>query len=59
MSEYQVAIITITRTLIDNRDVIAVTASDAADEELALVEVLGMLRFAEDSVIRDRMGETS
>lgn len=49
--------IVIERSLSDEGDLIAVTATDEVDEELALVDALGLLRFAEDSLIRQFMGE--
>jgi hypothetical protein len=55
--DVRIATITITRDLTVDHDVIRVEAVDASDEDLPLVEALGLLRFAEDSVIRDRMGE--
>lgn len=56
--EVRIATITITRDLADDNDIIRVDAIDGSGEELALVESLGLLRFAEDSVIRQCMGET-
>lgn len=50
--------ITIERKLGDAGDVIAVTTEDETGEPLALVDALGILRFAEDTVIRECMGET-
>lgn len=49
-----IATITITRTFTDDRDDRILVEGD---EALSLIDVLGMLRFAEDSVIRERMGE--
>jgi hypothetical protein len=57
-SEMVIATVTITHVLTDERSIIYVVAEDASGDELSLVEALGLLRFAEDSVIRDRMGET-
>ena len=57
-AEMRVATITITRDLSEDHDQIRVEALDASDEDLPLVEALGLLRFAEDSIIRDRMDET-
>ena len=54
-SEMRVATVTITRYLTDDDDIIRVEAVDVSGENLPLVEALGLLRFAEDSVIRDRM----
>jgi hypothetical protein len=53
----RVATITITNDLIGERSIIFVEAVDGGGEDLPLVEALGLMRFAEDSVIRDRMGE--
>ena len=53
----RLATITITRDLTDDNDTVWVEAADACGEDLPLVEALGMLRFAEDSLIRLRMGE--
>lgn len=53
-----VASILIERHLSDEGDMIAVSTADELDEPLALVDALGMLRFAEDSIIREHMGET-
>jgi hypothetical protein len=55
--EVRIATITITHDLAYERSIICVEAVDASGEDLALVEALGLLRFAEDSVIRERMGE--
>lgn len=50
--------ITITREITpDGRDVIGTTFADGQGETPPLVEVLGMLRMAEDTAIRDSMGE--
>ncbi len=53
----RIATVTITRTLTDANDIIHVEAVDGSGDGLVLVEALGLLRFAEDSVIRERMGE--
>lgn len=53
-----IATIKITRTLTSEDDVIYVTSEDESGETLALVDALGMLRFAEDTLIRDAMDET-
>jgi len=55
----RLATVTITRDLTDEDDVIRVEAIDASGDDLPLVEALGLLRFAEDSVIRGRMGEAT
>ena len=57
-AEILIATVTVTRVLTNDRDIIRVVAEDASGDDLALVEALGLLRFAEDSVIRDRMGES-
>ena len=53
-----IARITVQRVLQDGRDVIYTEAVDAGGDNLPLVESLGLLRFAEDSIIRENMGET-
>ena len=58
-TEMRLATVTITRDLTDEDDVIRVEAIDASGDDLPLVEALGLLRFAEDSVIRGRMGEAT
>lgn len=55
--ELVVATITIRRLLVGDQDLVSTDAVDAADEPLALVEALGLLRLAEDTVIREAMGE--
>lgn len=52
-----VAQITIVRELGDDGDIVAVSAVDGNGEQLPLIESLGMLRMAEDTVIRMAMGE--
>lgn len=56
MSEpFLVARIVIDRILDDQLgDVVLVDATDGADEQLSLIESLGLLRMAEETVIRDR-----
>jgi hypothetical protein len=39
-------------------DVLVYHANDNAGGDLALIEVLGMLRLTEDTAIRDAMGES-
>jgi len=56
-SEWFTARITILRTLTEDDDVVSVEAVDGAGDDLPLVESLGLLRMAEDSVIRRAMGE--
>ncbi len=51
-----IAEVMVQRVIRDGQDVISVTAQDSSGDDLALVEALGLLRFAEDSVIRERMG---
>lgn len=56
----EVARITITRVIGDDDeygDVVNYEATDSDGSELALIEVLGMLRMAEDTAIRHAMGE--
>lgn len=52
-STVRVATITITRDLTDDDDIIYVTSANESGETLSLVDSLGMLRFAEDTLIRD------
>lgn len=55
----EVARITITRNIDpDGRDVTWCQAVDPQGEPLGLVESLGLLRLAEDTVIRQAMDET-
>lgn len=55
----EVARITITRVLgLDGTDSTWCEAVDPDGEPLKLVESLGLLRLAEDTVIRQAMGET-
>lgn len=50
--------IVITRRLSDDGHLLdQVKAVDTNDDELPLTEALGMLRLAEDTLIRERMGE--
>lgn len=52
------ATITITRELTsDGRDIVGTTFVDGDGDTLALVTTLGMLRMAEDTAIRQAMGE--
>lgn len=54
----EVARIEIVRVLTpEGDDQVWSTTRDDADKPLPLVEALGMLRLAEDSVIREAMGE--
>jgi hypothetical protein len=57
MASVVVARIVIERSLSDDGDLIDVQATDELDEDLALVDGLGLLRFAEDTLIRRFMGE--
>lgn len=41
----------------DGRDIIMVARWDESEEDLSLLETLGLLEFAKDSVIRECMGE--
>lgn len=41
----------------DGQDVVSVMAADGSGDQLPLIESLGMLRMAEDTVIRLAMGE--
>jgi hypothetical protein len=52
-----VATVTVLRQIGSDGDVIYTQSVDASGDRLPLVEALGMLRFAEDSVIRQAMGE--
>lgn len=51
----EVGRVTIVRRLTDEGVMDAVTASDAEGDDLPLTEALGMMRLAEDSLIRSRM----
>lgn len=57
-ADVRIATITVTRDVTGDRDLVTVQTEDTAGDTLPLIEALGMLRFAEDSVIRDAMGET-
>jgi hypothetical protein len=48
----------IVRTLTDDGLIDSARAFDDAGEELPLSEALGMMRLGEDTLIRERMGET-
>lgn len=48
--------ITIVRTLTEDDVIDEVTAVDGEGDDLPLTEALGMLRLAEDTVIRQRIG---
>jgi hypothetical protein len=51
--------VVVTRWLTPQGDMVdRLRAKDADGEDLPLVEVLGMLRLAEDTAIRDSMGES-
>lgn len=52
-----VATITIVRVLGDDGDNVYCESVDPSGESLPLVEALGLLRLAEDTVIRQAMGE--
>ena len=53
-----IACVTITRVLASSGDVLDhVTAADADGEDLGLAEALGMMRLAEDTLIRSRYGD--
>lgn len=51
----EVARITIVRTLTDDDVVDYVIATDTNGDDLPLTEALGMMRLAEDTIIRERM----
>lgn len=51
------ATITITKTLTEDDVLVCCNAAGTDGDDLALVEVLGMLRLAEDTFIRRAMGE--
>lgn len=53
-----VAQITITRSMTGEDLIDAVTAADADGNELGLAEALGMMRLAEDTLIRGRLDDT-
>lgn len=53
----EVARITIFRRLTDDDTLDYVEAVDSAGNDLPLTEALGMLRLAEDTLIRERMDE--
>lgn len=55
--DLRIATVEITRDLTDDHDQINVTAVDGNGDDLPLVEALGLLEFAKDTIIRDRMGE--
>lgn len=53
------ATITITKTLTDDDVLVFVDATTAEGETLALVEALGMVALANDTLIRQAMGDDS
>lgn len=53
----ETARITIIRRITDDDLLDYVAAVDPEGEDLPLTEALGMMRLAEDTLIRDRMGE--
>lgn len=55
----EVGRIEIVRTLGDDGDNVWVTAKDNQGDNLPLIESLGMIRLAEDTVIRVAMGEST
>ncbi len=58
MSDLEVSRIEIVRVLTDDgQDQVWSTTRDPQGQPLPLVESLGMLRLAEDSLIREAMGE--
>lgn len=58
MSEpIEVARVEIVRSIGDDGDTLSVRAVVNGGDTLPLLEALGMLRLAEDTVIRDAMGE--
>lgn len=52
-----VATITITRTLTSDDLIDRVTAADDEGNELGLAEALGMMRLAEDTLLRARLDD--
>jgi hypothetical protein len=56
-SQWFTARITILRTLTEDDDLVSVEAVDSGGDDLPLVESLGLLRMAEDTIIRRAMGE--
>lgn len=55
--ELVVGTITIRRVLLGDRDFVTTEAVDTGGETLPLVEALGLLELAKDTVIREAMGE--
>lgn len=53
----EVARITIVRRLTNDDSIDFVEALDGSGNDLPLTEALGMLRLAEDTLIRERMGD--
>lgn len=58
MSSFEAARITIVRTVTEDDILDEVTAQTPDGDDLSITEALGMLRLAEDTLIRDRMGES-
>lgn len=52
-----IATITIIKTLTDDDVLVSCDASSPDGQDMALIDVLGMLRLAEDTFIRRAMGE--
>jgi hypothetical protein len=48
----------IVRTMTEDGLIDSARAADPAGEDLPLAEALGMMRLGEDTLIRERMGET-
>jgi hypothetical protein len=56
MGDVTLATITITKTLTKDDILVFVDATCAEGEELALIEALGMVELAKDTLIREAMG---
>lgn len=54
---FLLAEITVQRVLVDGEDQITVETRDGSGDTPPLLELLGMLRMAEDTVMRHAMGE--
>lgn len=57
MADIEMGRVTIVRTLTDDDVVDYVHATDGEGNDLPLTEALGMMRLAEDTLIRQRMGD--
>lgn len=57
MADFALATITITKTLTEDDVLVFVDATCPDGEDIALIDALGMIELAKDTLIRQAMGE--